>query len=464
MRKIIKGIAPRIAAGYLVVVLLTGLLMGSSFWLLLSRHLEEMARESLRQDARSLAAVIDEQPQGGMGIRGMMHRYATYRMLGRVIQGEYLLVNPGGLVIESSIVGVPAGSVLDPSVVSRLAEAGIYEGRVTLGEEEFVAAARYLEQGVERGGAVVLLTRVEGLREIHFDLLSIFLYSLGVAILVAMGIAWLIARRISRPLTLLKEKAHRVAERNFGWQVRVEPGDEIGDLGRAINAMDEKLAKYDRVQRQFFQNASHELKSPLMSIQGYAEGIKDGIFQGGEAERALDVIVRETGRMKSLVEELVYLGQLEGPSGVYSFEDTDLTEILEQAVESQRVLALEKGVVLDITACPEANLRVDGGKMVRVFVNLIANAVRHAVSRVEVIAVADGDKVKVMVRDDGTGFTEEDLKHLWDRFYKGPRGGSGLGLPIARAIVEEHGGTIQARNLSGGGAEIEVVLSFRQCG
>jgi signal transduction histidine kinase len=455
-----KSIAWRIALGYLAVIVLTSLLMGSSFWFLLSRHLEQAARDSLLRDARNLAGVMDVLPGEGDRPRGMMmHHYMTYQVLGRVIQGEYLLVNGRGVVLESSLAGVPAGSVLDPAVIAELAASGVYKGRVTLGNERYVAAARYLGNGTRGGGAVVLLTRVEGLEEILHDLLSLFLVSLGVASLAALGITMLLARRISRPLTLLREKAHRVAERNFGWRVEVDTGDEIGELGLAINAMDEKLAEYDRVQRQFFQNASHELKSPLMSIQGYAEGIRDGVFRGEEADRALEVIVRETGRLKNLVEELVYLGKLESPSGVYHFEETELAEVLEQAVESQRVVAMEKNISLELGRCPEVNLRADGEKLVRVFVNLIANAVRHARSRVEISAgPAEGGKVRVIVRDDGEGFSDEDLLRLWERFYKGRRGGSGLGLSIARAIVEEHGGAVRARNAKAGGAEIEVTL------
>ncbi|SFR08837.1 sensor histidine kinase [Desulfoscipio geothermicus] len=454
-----KSIALRIALGYLAVIMLTGLLMGSSFWLLLNRHLEQTARENLLRDARSVADMLIDRPESGYWQRGMMHQYMTYHMLGRVIQGEYLLVNRRGVVVESSISTVPAGSVLDPAVAEQMTDAGIYEGRVTLGNERYVAAARYLSGMNGRGAAVVLLTRVEGLEEIRRELLTLFLISLGAASLAALVITVLLARRISRPLALLREKAHRVAERNFGWRVPVDTGDEIGELGQAVNAMDEKLAAYDRAQKQFFQNASHELKSPLMSIQGYAEGVRDGIFHGPEAGRALDVIVRETGRLKNLVEELVYLGKLESAFGVYKFEEIELLEVLEQAVESQRVVALERGIDLEITRCPEAHLRADGEKMVRVFINLISNALRYASSRVEVDAeAAGGGNVRVTVRDDGPGFTGEDLRHLWDRFYKGPRGGSGLGLPIARAIVQEHGGDICARNAAVGGAELEVLL------
>jgi signal transduction histidine kinase len=120
---------------------------------------------------------------------------------------------------------------------------------------------------------------------------------------------------------------------------------------------------------------------------------------------------------------------------------------------------MEKNISLELGRCPEVNLRADGEKLVRVFVNLIANAVRHARSRVEISAgPAEGGKVRVIVRDDGEGFSDEDLLRLWERFYKGRRGGSGLGLSIARAIVEEHGGAVRARNAKAGGAEIEVTL------
>jgi len=121
-------------------------------------------------------------------------------------------------------------------------------------------------------------------------------------------------------------------------------------------------------------------------------------------------------------------------------------------------LALERGVELSLGPVPDIMLYADGEKMVRVFINLIANAIRHAVSLVQVAAAPDVEgTVRVTVRDDGAGFSEQDLEHLWDRFYKGSRGGSGLGLSIVRAIVHEHGGTVKARNTEPG-AEIKVTL------
>lgn len=458
-----KSIALRIALGYLAVVLLTALLIGASFWLMLSGHLEQAARENLQRDARNLSEIYSDQPETGFGQPGMMmRRFMNYQVLGRAIQGEYILVNGRGVVLDSSINEAGRGDMLDPMLVEKLAAADIYEGRVALGEQQYVAAARYTKGVNGYGGAVVLLTRVEGLNEIKKELLYIFIVSLGVASLVALLLTALLARRISRPLELLKEKAHRVAERNFGWRVQVDAGDEIGELGQAINVMDEKLADYDRVQKQFFQNASHELKSPLMSIQGYAEGVRDGVFTGQEANQALEIILRETGRLKNLVEELVFLGKLESVFGGYNFTEIELLEVLEQAVESQRVVALEKEINIKITSCPDVYLWADGEKIVRLFVNLISNALRHADTQVELSAeIIANSRVRIAVRDDGPGFTAEDLQNIWNRFYKGPRGGSGLGLPIAKAIVEEHVGTIKASNLPEGGAQIVILLPLK---
>jgi len=159
-----------------------------------------------------------------------------------------------------------------------------------------------------------------------------------------------------------------------------------------------------------------------------------------------------------MVDELVFLARQGNPSQIYNFEETELQEVLEQAVDSQQVLAAERGVVLKLDAPSEVLLRADGEKLVRVFINLVTNAVRHAIKEAQIKAEIQKGAVHITVRDDGIGFTSEDLQHLWERFYKGARGGSGLGLPIARAIVEEHGGSIRAGNVPGGGAEIEVIM------
>ncbi len=121
--------------------------------------------------------------------------------------------------------------------------------------------------------------------------------------------------------------------RRFSEVQLVESGGEIGDVAKAVYDLDGKLEKYQRTQKQFFQNASHELKTPLMSIQGYAEGIKDGIFTGDHADKGLDVIVKECERLKKIVTEMILLAKLESEEGIFHMDRVPVRELITETVE-----------------------------------------------------------------------------------------------------------------------------------
>jgi signal transduction histidine kinase len=236
----------------------------------------------------------------------------------------------------------------------------------------------------------------------------------------------------------------------------------VEEVSRTFAWVVEQLRRSDQAQRRFLQNASHELKTPLMAIQGYAEGIKDGIFAGEEAEKGLEVIAREATRLKKLVDELIYLSKLETRDDVFHPGEHELTAIVQDGLERVGSLAMQKGVQLALIGAGEYPVFVDRDKMLQVLLNLLANGIRHARSRVEVEMSREGEQVCLIVRDDGEGFGEEGSEQVFERFYKGDKGETGLGLAIVKAIVEGSQGSVQARNGENGGAEVSVRLPLRK--
>ena len=216
------------------------------------------------------------------------------------------------------------------------------------------------------------------------------------------------------------------------------------------------VEKAHESQKWFFQNVSHELKTPMMAVQGCAEGIHTGVLDPVEAS---GVILEETKRVSEMVEELLALSRLESGQANAEFHTADVREVLydclrstEQLAEQRKLHFLpcfdEKPVLVN---CDEIQLR-------RAFTNIITNALRYAKANIQIDCKADKGKAVVCIRDDGEGVVPELLPHIFDRFFSTRKGGAGIGLSLAKEIVSLHKGTISASNDDGTVFEISLPL------
>lgn len=309
-------------------------------------------------------------------------------------------------------------------------------------------------------GTLTLLTPVSRIKAIEQDLLRRLLIIFGAGGAVMGGLSLLFTRKLIRPLILLKEELEKVKERRFAQVRLVGGGGEIGAVAKTVYEMAGELNRFIRVQKEFFQNASHELKTPLMSISGYAEGIRDGLFEGGQVERGLDIIVSECARVKKLVMEMTLLAKLDSAEDVFRLSPVPLGELIPEAVERINPMLTAKGLTVRVVLPEEGApvIRADRDKLLQALLNVATNAVRYAQTGIVIRVSAVKGEVGLSVSDDGCGFPEELLPMLFHRFVKGKDGESGLGLAISRAIVEGCGGAISADNRPEGGAVISMLL------
>ena len=207
-------------------------------------------------------------------------------------------------------------------------------------------------------------------------------------------------------------------------------------------------------QQTFFQNASHELKTPLMAIQGYAEGIQAGVMDAGSAA---DVILKESDRMTELVEELLDISKIDMGRQRLTLSETDIRELLYDGIRVVEPIAA--GGITIVPDFPEEPVMVscDDTQLRRAVTNILSNGVRYARSQLRLTCRADKRHVTIRIQDDGDGIAEEDLPHIFDRFYMGRSGKSGIGLALTKEIVHLHRGTIRAYN-GDGGAVFEITL------
>ena len=207
-------------------------------------------------------------------------------------------------------------------------------------------------------------------------------------------------------------------------------------------------------QQTFFQNASHELKTPLMAIQGYAEGIQAGVMDTGSAA---EVILKESDRMTELVDELLDISKIDMGRQPLTLSEMDVRELLYDSIRAVEPAAA--GGIAIVPDFPEKPVMVscDDTRLRRAVTNILSNGVRYARSELRLTCRADRRQVTIRIQDNGDGIAEADLPHIFDRFYMGKSGKSGIGLALTREIIHMHKGTIRAYN-GDTGAVFEITL------
>jgi signal transduction histidine kinase len=285
----------------------------------------------------------------------------------------------------------------------------------------------------------------------------------GVLLLIIVGVVGgRIIRRMAAPIGDVMEAADRVAAGDY--RARVEPrgSREVRGLARAFNAMAERLEANEERRRDLLADVAHELRTPLSVIRGNAEALIDGLYPPDEEHLA--PIVEETDLMARLLDDLTTLSTAEAGVLPLHREQVSPADLVEEPVAAFRQRAEVAGVALETLAAANLpNVDVDPVRIREVLGNLLSNALRHTPSggsvTVEVEAGEDGMSVRFAVRDTGSGIAPEQLGHVFDRSSKAvDSDGAGLGLAIAKGLVEAHGGAIEAQSEPGRGTAIRFTL------
>lgn len=301
----------------------------------------------------------------------------------------------------------------------------------------------------------------------------------GCALLICLIFAYGVSRWFSRPLIAMAGLADRMSELDFSTKYQGRSTDEIGQLGQSLNRLsayleqtirelrqsNEQLAqeikekeRIDNMRQEFIVNVSHELKTPIALIQGYAEGLTAGVADDPEDRKYYcDTIADEADHMNKLVMQLLNLSRLElGAEQTYS-EDIDLHELCAEAVRKTAVLCESRGLTVEYDdTC--ITVRTDGDLLDQVLMNYLSNAIRYTVDggKIKISAKQTGDCVRLTVFNEGDGLPEEELPKIWEKFYRTDRartreaGGTGIGLSLVRAIADTLHGSCGVENVEGG--------------
>jgi two-component system sensor histidine kinase BaeS len=306
----------------------------------------------------------------------------------------------------------------------------------------------------------------EAARQLDAELADAFRASLGqgllvaaaAAVITAIGASLLVSRRIARPVSLLAEASHLIADGHYAERVAVSGQDELGELGASFNSMAAALEATEQRRAELIGDVAHELRTPLATLRGYLEGLMDGVVE--PSDQTWVRLHDETGRLQRLVDDLQELSRAEAGQLMLQTRPLDAAGLTRDAVERLGPAYAEKGIRLETDlAAGLPTVLADADRTVQVLTNLLGNALRYtsAPGRVCVkVAPAGGRGVAISVSDTGVGIPPEHLSRIFERFYRVDKsrsraqGGSGIGLTIARALIEAMGGRLWAESAGAG--------------
>ncbi len=317
------------------------------------------------------------------------------------------------------------------------------------------------------GSAVGTLYINRGAPEVDIASLSILYNAVGrfflwgglVAVAIALFLTFFLSRRILAPVKALTSAAKRVGRGDFAQRVKTKDKGELGELAQAFNSMSSDLERAEKLRQNMVADVAHELRTPLSNVQGYLEAIRDGVIKpDAETLRSLS---EEATLLSRLVDDLQELSLAEAGKLKLNRQAEDIAKLVKQAVTVVRGQAVTKGVSVSIDLpdkLPPVN--IDSHRISQVLRNLLENGVAHTAKggSITVAVKQQGNWVEVSVTDTGEGIPAEDLSNIFERFYRVDKsraratGGSGLGLTIAKRLVEAHGGKIEAQSEPGKGS------------
>lgn len=430
---------------YIIIILLSLMLSSVSFQYIFRYHTINQTRAEMKKEGELLAQTISME-QNSEIIGSKLLARQRLKQAGRFLDTFVLVMDKSDKVIYTNS---------DAATRQEIVRSLPYRNSAS---QSFLVERVVVNTPGSPIGSIIMAARMDEVNALNAQIYRSEIISFIIAALIAFILATLFSRQLTRAIDLLGRHMHEFSVKKPYKMASLKSGDEIDDLAHCFDKLALRLKDYDEGQRVFMQNTSHEFKTPLMSIQGYAEAIRDGLVDGDELDKSLDIIIEESQRLKKTVDEFIMLSKLETPGDVYCFQKASLPELFDELAQRLKPLADIEAVRLSLTANDAPAFYFDREKLFQALYNVLDNCLKYASSQVSMESHFVNGDLTINIKDDGPGFTPGEEDKVFKRFYKGPHGGSGIGLAISKAVVEGHGGTIMAKNAPQGGAEFLITL------
>ena len=475
-----KSIKKKISSPFLIIIVMIPFMIMVLFNISMNIYLDQTAKQQLKNSAASLEILVKRQlvdnalsmtpDTNTASMKAGDKRLATLQdslKLSKVsllnsikkMDIEFLILSADGKVLFPKKY---EDSFLNSRIVKK---AELVTGRAGdnlprqfhVGRDKYFAISKTLTIGPDPASLILISSRSSAdsvIKMINAFLFCIMLIAIGVS----SAIALIVSKSISLPIQRLTEYAKRIGNNEHPTMEEDKSSIEIYELSKSMNEMSRRVKDYDEAQKAFLQNASHELRTPLMSIQGYAEGIMKGVFT--DTVKTAEIIREESQRLNQLVEELLTLSRIENNNYEGKLSRYNLTDLMKEYIQRISGYALKEEKVIHFHIQTETiPVNADDGLLSQAVINIISNCIRYAEKEVSVTVRKEGSYAEVSISDDGSGIAQEDLPHIFERFYKGKKGNFGLGLSIAKSAIGFMGGNISVFNRNGAVFVIRLPLA-----
>jgi signal transduction histidine kinase len=459
----IRSIFGRLLLSHIIVILLTTFSFGIFMSFLIREHVLENKRVELIAKGKAITAIIAPTMATGR---------LPYRldMLGNLVGTDIWLVNQQGMVLAGDppqrwTTALPD----DPSQLDSLfngSPQSWVRSSPNQSDPSITVALPLTAAPVPT--ALFLYTPITEIKQTIYSLDKLLFMSLSAGMLAAILLGFFIARSMTRPIADISRAATRFARGEYTYRIKATGQDEIGHLGQVFNSMAETLAHTEQNRRDFLANVSHELKTPVASIQALAEALADGLATKPEQiARYLSTIVEESKHIDRLIRDLLDLSQLEAGELSIIIEPVDLEAFLSGELPKYQLLAAAKNISLVPQIAGDLPpVLADSGRLSQIIANLLNNALRYSPesSQITIAVAAAPSQITLTVTDHGPGIDPGDQPFIWDRFYRVDKsrsrtaGGTGLGLAITKKLVLAMGGDIKVTSSINQGAAFSFTL------
>lgn len=316
-------------------------------------------------------------------------------------------------------------------------------------------------------GAIIMITPLNEIKEPLKTVYRIIWLAAILAIILSSFVIYYFSQKIIiKPLAAINNVAKKISKGEVQKRVHINSNDEIGELAESFNYMADSLEKVENARRDFISNVSHEIRSPITSIKGFIGGILDGVIPKDKEKYYLSIAYEEIQRLTRLVNDLLDLSAIEAGKFRLRIDELDINEIIRITVIKFETKIKEKKLNVDVLFNEEHQyVAGDRDRLIQVVTNLLDNAIKYADEGgvIKICTKVKGEKVLVSIFNSGPLIAKEDLPHIWDRFYKADKSrtlkiSTGLGLPIVRNILSQHGEDIWVENKDGEGVLFTFTL------
>ncbi len=463
-------------ANYILIFLTVLGIMTCAVYYFCTDYYYEQKQEQLKEQARSISR------QYGKAISSGVLDKAELQTKIEIIEDftgtSIFLLNRSGVVstVTSSIDSEWIGQSITNDTINGVLNGNIVTVRGQVGgmfsENMMTVGYPIMTNGITYGG-IFLCSPVPEIQATVFGVLEIMLLSGFLGIILAVILIYFFSRKLTKPLLEMNKAARIISDGNFDRRLEVTSNDEIGQLGESFNYMAESLDKKDQDRRLFIASVAHDLRSPLTSIQGFIQAMRDGIIPEDKYGYYLDIIMEETQRLSVLATNIVDMEKTQENVLELERSDFDLNELIRDVMDIFEHRFREKKLTCRlIFASGETIVNADKKEIHRVIHNLVDNAVKFTpeggVIEIETTVPKNEGKVYVAVSDSGVGIPESERRHIFGAFYKADssRGmdktGSGLGLCAVKEIINAHKELIVCKESDMGGAKFEFSLKLAE--